>query len=88
MSKPEVAFAFEINGEQINPGEIKDSEITLKIEAIVESVAGKVGGISCPDHMEAPRFICSGPDFDNLSLEVLGCCDKLVDIVKGGLASD
>ena len=87
MSKDEIAFALEIGGEQINPGEIKDPEVAKKIEAIVESVAGKVGGIKCPDHMEPPRFICSGPSFDDLSLEVEGCCDKLVDIVKGGLST-
>lgn len=83
MSDIEVAFAFEINGEPIDPREIDDPEIASKVQAVVESVSGKVGGLRCPQHSESPRFICSGPDFDNLSLQVLGCCDRLVELVKG-----
>ena len=86
MSKLEVAFAFEINGEEINPAEVTDAEIKTKIEKIVESVSGKVGGLRCPHHDEGPRFVCFGPNFDDLSMEVHGCCDALVDIVKGGLS--
>ena len=87
MSQLEVPFAFEIAGEEIDPTKIEDPKIVRKIEQIVESVAGKVGGLRCPVHSEPPRFVCHGPDYDNLSLEVLGCCDKLVEIVKGGLAA-
>jgi len=86
MSKLEVAFAFEIDGKEIDPREVTDPEIKTKIEKIVESVSGKVGGLRCPSHDEAPRFVCSGPSFDDLSMEVYGCCDTLVNIVKGGLS--
>ena len=86
MSKLEVAFAFEIDGEEINPGEVTDVEIKNRIEKIVESVSGKVGGLRCPHHDEPPRFVCFGPNFDDLSIEVHGCCDELVNIVKGGLS--
>jgi len=86
MSKLEVAFAFEIDGKEIDPREVTDPEIKTKIEKIVESVSGKVGGLRCPHHDEAARFVCFGPNFDDLSMEVYGCCDALVNIVKGGLS--
>ena len=87
MSGFQVAFAFEVNGEPIDPTKIKDTKIAKQLESIVESVVDKVGDLQCPEHSEAPRFICSGPDFDDLTLEVQGCCDKLVDIVKAVLSS-
>jgi len=87
MSSFQVPFAFEVNGEAIDPTNIKDAEIAKQLDAIVESVVDKVGDLKCPEHSEAPRFICSGPDFDDLTLEVQGCCDKLVDIVKAVLSS-
>jgi len=87
MSSFQVPFAFEVNGEAIDPTRIKDTKIAKQLENIVESVVDKVGDLKCPEHDEAPKFICSGPDFDDLNLEVLGCCDKLVDIVKAVLSS-
>ncbi len=87
MDELAVGFAFEINGEEVDPRKIDDAETRKKIEKIVESVAGKVGGLRCPHHDQTPRFICHGPDFDNLEMEVDGCCDTLVNLVKTGLAS-
>ena len=85
MSGFQVAFAFEVNGEAIDPTKIKDAKIAKQLDAIVESVVDKVGDLRCPEHSEVPKFICSGPSFDDLNLEVQGCCDKLVDIVKAVL---
>lgn len=87
MSGFQMAFAFEVNGEAIDPAKVKDAKIAKQLESIVESVVDKVGDLRCPEHDKAPKFICSGPSFDDLNLEVEGCCDKLVDIIKGVLST-
>ena len=78
----EILFAFRIGGRDINPDEISDRETLAKIEDIVGSIMEAVEGLSCPLHGEAPRFLCSGEDFDKISVETHGCCKGLISEVK------
>ncbi len=77
-----VAFAFQIGGQEINPTEVEDPHEAALLQDIVESVVDKTELIQCSEHGEPPRFLCSGDNIDELSLEVFGCCDALVEEVK------
>lgn len=78
----ELAFAFYIGGELIDPAAIEDPEQYAIIQNIVESIAQRVGELECAEHGEGPRFVCSGESYSDLSLEVEGCCEALVEQVK------
>jgi hypothetical protein len=78
----ELAFAFYIGGEMIDPAGIEDPEQSAAIQNIVESIAQRVGELECAEHGEGPRFVCSGENFSDLTLEVEGCCQALIEQVK------
>ena len=77
-----ISFAFKIAGETLDPADIKDKELLDDINDVVESIAGPVGDLICPLHHEAPRFLCIGDNFDEISVETHACCDILVREVK------
>ena len=78
----DISFAFKIAGEMINPADMKDSELLSDINEVVASIVEPIGDVVCPDHGEAPRFLCTGESFDEISVETHGCCDKLIREVK------
>jgi hypothetical protein len=81
----EIPFAFEIGGKAINPAELDDPAEKELLQNIVDSIVDRVEDMKCPVHNQHPRFLCHGDSIDDLSLEVLGCCDGLVDMVRNRL---
>ncbi len=86
MDDQAFAIAFLINGTQVDPSTLTDEDELARIDAIVEMLAKGAAGTVCPDHSEPPRFLFSGPNFDSLSMEIMGCCQKVVDLAKKKLA--
>lgn len=82
----EIPFAFEIGGKPINPADITDPHEVAVLKNVVNSIIDRIEDMQCPLHKQPPRFVCRGDSVDDLSLEVLGCCDSLVDMVKERLA--
>lgn len=78
----DISFAFEIAGEMINPADIEDNDLLTDINDVVESIVNPIGDLICPEHNEAPRFLCTGENFDKISVETHGCCDMLIKEVK------
>ena len=76
------AIAFQINGEQVDPATVDDGATREKIDAIVESLSFRVTDMFCPRHHEDPGFLFSGPSFDDMTMEIIGCCQVQVDLVK------
>ena len=83
----EIPFAFEIGGKSLNPSELEDPAQRAQLQQVVDSIVDRVEDMRCPVHREHPRFLCYGENLDELSLEVLGCCDGLVDMVRHRLDS-
>ena len=77
-----IDISVEINGRKVNPRNMKDAMETMIVSGIVDCVKKSVQGISCPKHGEQPKLKVKGRNFDNLSVEVSGCCDALKDKVK------
>lgn len=76
------AVAFQVNGRQVDPFTVDDEGIREKINVIVESLSCKVHDLLCPEHHEDPGFFFSGPGFDELSMDIMGCCQNQVDLVR------
>lgn len=77
-----VAFAFHIGGRDVDPAQVDDPREAEFLQGIVESVVDRLELLECREHKEPPRLLCSGETIDDLSLEVFGCCEALVDEVK------
>ena len=86
MDDQSFAIAFLINGTQVDPSTLTDEDALARVEAIIEMLAKGASGLACPDHDEPPRFLFSGPNFDSLDMEIMGCCQKIVDLAKKKLA--
>lgn len=78
----DISFAFKIAGQIIDPADIEDKELLSDINDVVASIVDPIGDLVCPDHNEAPRFLCTGESFDEISVETHGCCDLLIREVK------
>lgn len=82
----EIPFAFEIGGKSVNPSEL-EPEQGAQLQQVVDSIVDRVEDMRCPVHNEHPRFVLHGDSIEELSLEVVGCCDGLVDMVRHRLDS-
>ncbi|MDH3975906.1 MAG: hypothetical protein OEV42_16655 [Deltaproteobacteria bacterium] len=78
----EIAFAFQIGGKIINPEEVEDEALLEEINYVVGAILDQMGDLVCPEHKEAPRFLCTGDNFDDISVETHACCDELIKEVK------
>ena len=76
------AVAFKVNGRQVDPATVDDEDTREKIDAILESLSCRVNDLLCPQHHEDPGFLFSGPSFEELSIEIIGCCQSQIDLVK------
>lgn len=81
----DIPFAFLINGKQLNPHNPESPEQATKMQQIVASISDRVDGLVCEEHKEPPRFLCTGENIDDLSLQVHGCCEKLVKMAENCL---
>lgn len=78
---------FEINGRKINKDNVKDSLEAAMIKAVSDQIVQAVGEMRCPDHGEAPKILCTGKEFTDISIEVpSSCCGKLLGMVRGKLS--
>lgn len=81
-----IPFAFEIDGKAVDPNDVEDPAEAAMLRSIMASVADRVEDIYCKEHNEGPHFVCTGTSYDDLNLEVLGCCDALVEQVQKRLS--
>jgi hypothetical protein len=77
---------FEINGRKVDPRNMKDAVMGMVIEAATQDIRHKIGSCRCPMHGKYPTVVAKGRDVSKLSLEVSGCCDRLIEDVKHRLA--
>lgn len=80
-----IDISFEINGKKVNPNNMADALEGAVLDSVVESIKGSVGSIKCAEHGQSPKVIVKGRNLDNLSMEVSGCCDALIEKVSAKL---
>jgi len=76
---------FEVAGRKIsldgmNPGLQRSMLATIR-----EALGERVGDVECPHHHCAPHILCKGPSVVELSMEISGCCDHIIDKVESRL---
>jgi hypothetical protein len=78
-------ISFEINGRKVSPNNVGNVLERAILQSVSDSIKRNVGSLRCPEHSSAPKIVVKGRDLSNLSFEVSGCCQKLMDSVKARL---
>jgi len=52
------------------------------IDEFKEQTAQKLRGLICPDHHQSPRLRFHGDSLRNVSIQMSGCCSKLIEIAN------
>jgi len=80
-----VDISFKINGRRVNPNSLGNALQRAMFESVRKAIIKQVGAIRCPQHGQAAKIVYKGRSFDKLSFEVGGCCEALIEVVKGKL---
>lgn len=55
------------------------------LSTVTEHVKKSVGSVRCEEHNEVPSVLVKGNSINNLSYEVGGCCEAVIQKVKAKL---
>ncbi len=70
---------FEIGGRKISPDRIGDALERAIFEEVTAGVKNTLASVRCAEHGQMPRVKIKGRNINNLSWEVKGCCQPLID---------
>lgn len=73
---------FELDGRKVEPSSMNGGLQKAMLATIREALAERVGDVECEHHHRHPRILCKGPSVVELSMEVCGCCDRIIDEVE------
>jgi hypothetical protein len=67
----------------------QDNAVQPRLESLEEfkrRTALKLAGVRCPDHRQPPRLKFRGASLRDVSVEMSGCCAKLIEIANRAIA--
>ncbi len=74
-----IDISIEIGGRKVNPNQIGNALEKAVLQQVVDGVKKSLGSIRCSEHGQRPAVKVKGRSLDNLSFEVKGCCQPLID---------
>ncbi len=74
-----IDVTFEIGGRRVNPNRFGDEIAKAILTEVAANVKKGLSSVTCPEHGQRPKVRVTGRDVNNLSWNVDGCCQKLVD---------
>jgi len=77
-----IDVSFKINGRKVQPNQVGGFLTNAVLANVTEQIKKNVGSVRCPDHGKSAKIICKGKSLDNLSFEISGCCETLINTVK------
>lgn len=80
-------LSFEIGGRKVDPRNIRDALESAMLRGVRDHVTKRLSGVRCPDHGSAPAVVARGRTLKELTFEVSGCCQKLIDVTEAKLRS-
>lgn len=81
-----LSLTFEINGKKVDPRNMADALEAAMLGSVQKTVTRRLATVRCPVHGAAPTVVCSGASLGDLSFQVTGCCQALIDATKEALA--
>lgn len=74
-----IDVSFEINGRKVNPNQFGDEIEKAIFQEIIDGMKKTLNSVRCSEHGQRPAVKVKGRDFRNLSFEVKGCCQSIID---------
>lgn len=56
------------------------------VQEFKQRTEDKLRGIRCPDHRQGPRLKFRGSTLREISIQMSGCCDKLIEMANRAIA--
>lgn len=75
----DVDISFKLNGRKVNPNNMKDELEKAIFKDITGQIKKKLQSVSCKEHRGKPKVTVKGQSMKNLTFEVSGCCQMLID---------
>ncbi|HML17130.1 MAG TPA: hypothetical protein VK419_08895 [Bryobacteraceae bacterium] len=58
----------------------------FELEEFKARTSRKVRDVLCPKHRQAPRLLFHGSSLKDISIQMSGCCEKLIEIANQKIA--
>lgn len=81
-----IDISFELNGKEVNPNNFGNALESIVLDSVSDSIQKSIGSLSCTEHHKKAKILVKGKNLKNLSFEVSGCCDNLMNEVQHRLA--
>jgi hypothetical protein len=67
------------------PGEAV-KEIRNDVQEFKDRTLRKLAGVRCPHHQRSPRLRFHGATLRDVSIQMSGCCEKLIEMANRAIA--
>ena len=74
-----IDVTFEIGGKNVDPNRIGDAQEKAMLAEVATSTKKALSSVTCPEHGQKPKVTIKGRTVDDLSWEIEGCCQALID---------
>ena len=81
-----IDVSFEIGGRKVRPNQMADALEEAVLANLSESISKSLRSVHCAEHGERPKVKCKGRKLDNLTFEISGCCENLIEQAKNRLS--
>ena len=58
----------------------------MSVEEFKKTTARKLETVRCPDHRQPPRLKFSGTTLRDVTIQMSGCCSKLLELANRAIA--
>lgn len=77
---------FELNGRRVDPKNIGNAIEKAAFQIAKDVITKKVGSVRCSEHGSGAKIVAKGSELSNLTFNVSGCCDKLIEEIQRKLS--
>jgi hypothetical protein len=58
----------------------------MSVQEFKENTARKLEAVRCPDHRQPPRIQFRGSTLRDVTIQMSGCCEKLLELANRAIA--
>lgn len=74
-----VDITYKIGGRKVTLDGFSEGIEKAALELVTDKITKALSSVRCKEHAQRPKVIVKGDTINNLSFEVQGCCQKLID---------
>jgi hypothetical protein len=74
-----IDISFEIGGRKVSASQFGNALEQAVLQQVTENIKNSLSSVRCKEHGQRPKIKVKGQKIDNLTFEVEGCCQVLID---------